>query len=116
LPATPGCFASTTAATITSLPITADGCTAGARSRTRCGLSGGCPRLRAAAIAAVISGIAASEKVIVEGLQRVRPGQVVSPELAIPLILSSMNAAATDAAPRTDRGASSKTASADSKP
>jgi hypothetical protein len=94
----------------------ADGCTAGARSRARCRLSGGCPRLRAAVIAAVISSIAASEKVILEGLQRVRPGQVVSPESANPLILSGMKAAASDAAPHMDYCASGGTTSLDGKP
>ena len=47
-------------------------------------------------IAAVISGLAVGEKVIVEGLQRVRPGQIVSPGPASPLILSSMQAATSD--------------------
>ena len=47
-------------------------------------------------IAAVISGLAAGDKVIVEGLQRVRPGQPVSPGPASPQILSSMKAAASD--------------------
>lgn len=69
------------------------------------------------AIAAVISGIAAGEKVIVEGLQRVRPGQTVSPGPASPLILSSMKAAAAgDAEPQTDHGVSGGTPSADNKP
>ena len=57
-------------------------------------------------IAAVISGLVVGEKVIVEGLQRVRPGQIVSPGPASPAILSSMKAAASDAAPQTDHGAS----------
>jgi membrane fusion protein (multidrug efflux system) len=47
-------------------------------------------------VAAVISGLAVGEKVIVEGLQRVRPGQIVSPGPASPLILSSMQAATSD--------------------
>ena len=47
-------------------------------------------------IASVISGLAVGEKVIVEGLQRVRPGQIVSPGPASPLILSSMKAATSD--------------------
>ncbi|MGY8668024.1 efflux RND transporter periplasmic adaptor subunit [Bradyrhizobium sp. UFLA05-109] len=47
-------------------------------------------------IAAVISGLTAGDKVIVEGLQRARPGQVVAPGPASPLILSSMNAATSD--------------------
>jgi hypothetical protein len=48
----PGCFALTTAATIINLPITADGCTAGARSRARACFRLGpgiCPRLLLAA-------------------------------------------------------------------
>jgi membrane fusion protein (multidrug efflux system) len=68
------------------------------------------------AIAAVISGIAAGEKVIVEGLQRVRPGQTVSPGPASPMILSSMKAAAGEAEPQTDHGVSGGTPSADNKP
>jgi membrane fusion protein (multidrug efflux system) len=68
------------------------------------------------AIAAVISGIAAGEKVIVEGLQRVRPGQTVSPGPASPTILSSMKAAAGEAEPQTDHGVSGGTPSADNKP
>ncbi|TFV70467.1 efflux RND transporter periplasmic adaptor subunit [Bradyrhizobium frederickii] len=55
-------------------------------------------------IAAVIAGLAAGDSVIVEGLQRVRPGQVVLPGPASPLILSSMKAAdgtAPQAAPST---------------
>lgn len=56
------------------------------------------------AIAAVISGITPGEKVIVEGLQRVRPGQLVSPGPASSLILSSMKAATTDAALPMDHG------------
>ena len=68
------------------------------------------------AIAAVISGLAAGEKVIVEGLQRVRPGQIVSPGPASPQILSSMKAAASDAAPKTDHGVSGTPAPAENKP
>lgn len=55
-------------------------------------------------IAAVISGLAAGDKVIAEGLQRVRRGQTVSPGPASPLILSSMKAGANDASPPSDRG------------
>ena len=47
-------------------------------------------------VAAVINGLALGEKVIVEGLQRVRPGQPVSPGPASALIQSSMKAAASD--------------------
>jgi membrane fusion protein (multidrug efflux system) len=43
-------------------------------------------------IASVISGLKPGDKVIVEGLQRVRPGQPVSPGPASPLIQSSMKA------------------------
>lgn len=67
-------------------------------------------------IAAVISGLAAGDQVIAEGLQRVRPGQPVSPGPASPMILSSMKAGAADAAPRADRGASGKALPADTKP
>jgi membrane fusion protein (multidrug efflux system) len=56
-------------------------------------------------IAAVISGLSPGEKVIAEGLQRVRPGQPVSPGPASPLILSSMKAAAGDDRAQTDGGA-----------
>jgi membrane fusion protein, multidrug efflux system len=47
-------------------------------------------------VAAVINGLSLGDKVIVEGLQRVRPGQPVSPGPASPLIQSSMKAAASD--------------------
>jgi membrane fusion protein (multidrug efflux system) len=67
-------------------------------------------------IAAVIAGLAAGDKVIVEGLQRVRPGQTVSPGPASALILSSMKAAADGTAPQADNGASGKTRPADDKP
>jgi membrane fusion protein (multidrug efflux system) len=43
-------------------------------------------------IASVTSGISLGEKVIVEGLQKVRPGEVVAPGPASALIQSSMNA------------------------
>src|SRR3984893_3802615 len=56
-------------------------------------------------IAAVISGLSPGEKVIAEGLQRVRPGHPVSPGPASPLILSSMKAAAGDDRAQTDGGA-----------
>jgi membrane fusion protein, multidrug efflux system len=67
-------------------------------------------------IAAVISGIAAGDKVIVEGLQRVRPGQSVSPGPASPLIQSSMKAAATDADTPADQVGAGRPPTADSKP
>jgi membrane fusion protein (multidrug efflux system) len=47
-------------------------------------------------VASVLSGLAPGEKVVVEGLQRVRPGQPVSPGPASPLIQSSMKAGAGD--------------------
>jgi membrane fusion protein, multidrug efflux system len=43
-------------------------------------------------VAAVTSGLSDGEKVIVEGLQKVRPGQAVAPGPASTLIQSSMNA------------------------
>ncbi|WP_441243668.1 efflux RND transporter periplasmic adaptor subunit [Tardiphaga sp. 768_D3_N2_1] len=67
-------------------------------------------------IASVISGLAVGDKVIVEGLQRARPGQAVSPGPASPQITSSMKAAAGDATPQADRGASGKTPPVDNKP
>jgi membrane fusion protein (multidrug efflux system) len=56
-------------------------------------------------MAAVISGLALGDKVIVEGLQRVRPGQPVSPGPASPLIQSSLKAAASDGRTQIDSGA-----------
>ena len=67
-------------------------------------------------IASVISGLAVGDKVIVEGLQRARPGQAVSPGPASPQILSSMKATAGEATPQADRGASGKTHPVDNKP
>jgi membrane fusion protein (multidrug efflux system) len=69
-----------------------------------------------ATVASVVSGLAVGEKVIVEGLQRARPGQAVSPGPASTLILSSMKAAADDAAPQADHGAPGKTRPVDNKP
>jgi len=43
-------------------------------------------------VASIMSGLTLGEKVIVEGLQRVRPGEVVAPGPASALIQSSMNA------------------------
>jgi membrane fusion protein (multidrug efflux system) len=57
-------------------------------------------------IASVISGLSPGEKVIVEGLQKVRPGQQVSPGPASPLIQSNLKAAASDDRIQIDRGAS----------
>jgi membrane fusion protein (multidrug efflux system) len=56
-------------------------------------------------VAAVIDGLAPGDKVIVEGLQRVRPGQPVSPGPASPLIQSSMKATANDGRTQTGGGA-----------
>jgi membrane fusion protein, multidrug efflux system len=56
-------------------------------------------------IAAVINGITLGDKVIVEGLQRVRPGQPVSPGPASALIQSSMKASASDGGTPIDAGA-----------
>jgi membrane fusion protein, multidrug efflux system len=56
-------------------------------------------------VAAVINGLAPGDKVIVEGLQRVRPGQPVSPGPASPLIQSSMKATANDGGTQTGGGA-----------
>src|SRR3984893_8788464 len=55
-------------------------------------------------VAAVISGLSPGDKVVVEGLQRVRPGQPVSPGPARPLIQSSMKAAASDGRTQIDSG------------
>jgi membrane fusion protein (multidrug efflux system) len=55
-------------------------------------------------VAAVTNGLAPGDKVIVEGLQRVRPGQPVSPGPASPLIQSSLKAAAEDGRTQTGSG------------
>jgi membrane fusion protein, multidrug efflux system len=67
------------------------------------------------AIAAVISGLAAGDKVIAEGLQRVRPGQAVAPGPASQLILSSMKSGADETASQADHGASGRALPADNK-
>ncbi|MBR1126409.1 efflux RND transporter periplasmic adaptor subunit [Bradyrhizobium lablabi] len=67
-------------------------------------------------IASVISGLAAGDKVIAEGLQRVRPGQAVAPGPASSLIQSTMKAGASGAAAPADRGSSGKPPPADTKP
>ena len=60
-------------------------------------------------IAAVTSGLLEGEKVIVEGLQRVRPGQPVAPGPASALIQSSMkDTAESGAAPTTGGGIGAK--------
>ena len=58
-------------------------------------------------LAAVINGLALGDKVIVEGLQRVRPGQPVSPGPASALIQSSMKAPAGDSGAPIDNGGAS---------
>jgi membrane fusion protein (multidrug efflux system) len=63
----------------------------------------------ASTTAAVISGLSSGDKVIVEGLQRVRPGQPVSPGPASPQIQSSMTATASDDRTLTDSDAASQT-------
>jgi membrane fusion protein, multidrug efflux system len=60
-------------------------------------------------MASVISGLSPGEKVIVEGLQRVRPGQPVSPGPASPQIRSTMKAGASDDRAQTDSGAAGQT-------
>jgi len=67
-------------------------------------------------IASVISGIALGDKVIVEGLQRVRPGQPVSPGPASALIQSSMKASASDGRTPIDSGSANTTKDATTKP
>jgi membrane fusion protein, multidrug efflux system len=67
-------------------------------------------------IAAVISGLKLGDKVIVEGLQRVRPGQPVAPGPASPLIQSSLKAAASGGSTPTDSGGASGTKPAGAKP
>ena len=62
-------------------------------------------------VASVTSGLAAGEKVIVEGLQRVRPNQPVNPGPASALIQSSMSGRADGGAtPRTGGGIGAKPA------
>jgi membrane fusion protein (multidrug efflux system) len=55
-------------------------------------------------IAAVTDGLALGDKVIVEGLQKVRPGQPVSPGPASALIQASMNNTADDGRTQKDGG------------
>jgi membrane fusion protein (multidrug efflux system) len=55
-------------------------------------------------VASVINGLALGDKVIVEGLQRVRPGQPVSPGPASPMIQSSMKATTSDGRTPIDGG------------
>jgi membrane fusion protein (multidrug efflux system) len=67
-------------------------------------------------LASVISGLAPGDKVIVEGLQRVRPGQPVSPGPASPLIQSSMKAASSDGRTPTNSGGAGGTKPAGQNP
>jgi membrane fusion protein (multidrug efflux system) len=67
-------------------------------------------------VAAVIHGLAVGDKVIVEGLQRVRPGQPVAPGPASALIQASMKAAAGDARTQIDSGAADGTKPAGKSP
>jgi membrane fusion protein (multidrug efflux system) len=63
-------------------------------------------------IASVTSGLSVGDKVIVEGLQRVRPGQPVAPGPASALLQSSMKAAAEDSGIQKNGGIGPKPASA----
>jgi membrane fusion protein (multidrug efflux system) len=58
-------------------------------------------------VAAIVSGLALGDKVIVEGLQRVRPGQPVAPGPASPQLLSTMKSAVVDGHTQTSSGAAS---------
>jgi membrane fusion protein, multidrug efflux system len=60
-----------------------------------------------ATVAAVVSGLAPGDKVIAEGLQKVRPGQPVAPGPASALIQSSMKNAVVDGHTETSGGAAS---------
>jgi membrane fusion protein (multidrug efflux system) len=64
--------------------------------------------------ASVISGLAVGEKVIVEGLQRVRPGQPVSPGPASPQVQLEMKATASDGGTQRDGSGSNGTKAAGS--
>jgi membrane fusion protein (multidrug efflux system) len=66
-------------------------------------------------IAAVISGLKLGDKVIVEGLQRVRPGQPVAPGPASPLIQSSLKAVG-DGLAQTENGTAGGAKPAGNKP
>jgi membrane fusion protein (multidrug efflux system) len=68
------------------------------------------------AIASVISGLKPGDKVIVEGLQRVRPGQPVVPGPASPQIQSSLKAAAGDGQTPKSNGTTSAAEAAGNKP
>jgi membrane fusion protein (multidrug efflux system) len=66
-------------------------------------------------IAAVISGLTAGDRVIAEGLQRVRAGQAVAPGPASQLIMSSMKSE-TEATSQADHDAYGRASPPDSKP
>jgi membrane fusion protein (multidrug efflux system) len=61
-------------------------------------------------IAAVTKGISEGDKVIVEGLQRVKPGQPVAPGPASALVQSVMKGSTDDAAPKSGGGLGPKPA------
>ena len=67
-------------------------------------------------IASVTEGLAVGEKVIVEGLQRVKPGQAVQPGPASALILSSLNQSVPDAATGANQAGASGGAASGTKP
>jgi membrane fusion protein, multidrug efflux system len=58
-------------------------------------------------VAAVVSGLALGDKVIVEGLQKVRPGQPVAPGPASPQLLATMKSAVLDGETPTNGNAAS---------
>jgi membrane fusion protein, multidrug efflux system len=67
-------------------------------------------------VASVMSGLSLGDKVIVEGLQRVRPGQPVAPGPASALIQASMKESASDARTQIDGGAAKPADSSAAKP
>jgi membrane fusion protein (multidrug efflux system) len=67
-------------------------------------------------VAAVTSGLSLGDKVIVEGLQKVRPGQPVSPGPASSLIQSSMKTSAEDARTQRDDSATPTTPASGTRP
>jgi membrane fusion protein (multidrug efflux system) len=69
-----------------------------------------------ATVAAVVSGLAPGDKVIAEGLQKVRPGQPVAPGPASALIQSSMKNAVVDGHTESSGGAAGGAKSAGANP
>jgi membrane fusion protein, multidrug efflux system len=67
-------------------------------------------------VASVMSGLSVGDKVIVEGLQRVRPGQAVVPGPASALIQASMKGTPGDARTQIDGGAAKPADSSAAKP